>query len=65
MREPFRYETASPDRHELLRRFAFENRKKQTLAEQLLWECLRGERMSYTFRRQHMEQIEQALSDGE
>ncbi|MCR4920264.1 MAG: endonuclease domain-containing protein [Bacteroidaceae bacterium] len=54
VRTPFRYETASPDRYELLKQFATENRKNQTQAERFLWESLRGEALGYDIRRQHI-----------
>ena len=52
--ETTRFKWASPDRYELLRGFARENRKKQTPAELLLWEYLRQEQMGVDFRRQHI-----------
>ena len=52
--ETTRFKWASPDRYELLRGFARENRKKQTPAELLLWEYLRQEQMGVDFRCQHI-----------
>ena len=52
--ETTRFKWASPDRYELLRCYARENRKKQTPAELLLWEYLRQEQLGVDFRRQHI-----------
>ena len=52
--ETSRFKWASPDRYELLRSFARENRKKPTLAETYLWEHLRKEQLGLDFRRQHI-----------
>jgi len=52
--ETTRFKWASPDRYELLRGFARENRKKQTPAELYLWEYLRQEQLGVNFRRQHI-----------
>ena len=52
--EASRFKWASPDRYELLRGYARENRKKQTPAELLLWEHLRGDQLGVDFRRQHI-----------
>ena len=48
------YRTASPDRYPLLKEFARENRKKATLAEQILWEALRRNSLGVKFMRQHI-----------
>ncbi len=49
------YKTAYPDRYELLRGFARENRKEMTLAESVLWEALRkGSLNGHKFLRQHV-----------
>lgn len=49
------FKTAYPDRYELLREFARENRKNMTLAESVLWEALRkGGIDGYKFLRQHI-----------
>ena len=48
------YKTASPDRYELLREFARENRKNATLAEDVLWEYLRKNSFGVKFLRQHV-----------
>ena len=52
--ETNRYKWASPDRYGLLREFAKENRKHQTLAESFLWEYLRQKHLGVEFRRQHI-----------
>ena len=48
------YKTSSPDRYEMLRAYARENRKNATLAEQYLWEHLRGGALGVDFLRQHI-----------
>ena len=49
------YKTAYPDRYELLKTFARENRKQMTLAESVLWEALRkGSLSGHKFLRQHV-----------
>lgn len=48
------FKTAAPDRYELLREFARENRKNATLAEQVLWEELRKDELGVRFLRQHI-----------
>ena len=48
------YKTASPDRYELLRSFARENRKNMTLAECVLWEAIRNGNLGHKFLRQHI-----------
>ena len=50
--EPW-YATASPDRYDLLKGFAKENRNNMTTAEKILWEGLRNNKTGYKFRRQH------------
>ena len=49
----YHYETASPDRYDLLKGFAKENRDNMTTAEKILWEELRNNKIGYKFRRQH------------
>ena len=49
----FHYETAAPDRYELLKDFAKKNRREMTESERLLWEALRKLNCGYHFRRQH------------
>jgi very-short-patch-repair endonuclease len=49
------YKTAYPDRYEVLRAFARENRKQMTLAESVLWDALRrGSLSDHKFLRQHV-----------
>ena len=48
------YKTASPDRYELLKAFARENRKNATVAEDILWEYLRKKDFGEKFLRQHI-----------
>ena len=48
------YKTASPDRYRLLKGFALENRKNQTLAEQVLWNYIRAEQLDVKVLRQHI-----------
>ncbi|MBR0274051.1 MAG: endonuclease domain-containing protein [Bacteroidaceae bacterium] len=43
---------ASPDRYDILRGFAKENRKNQTLAESVLWDALRTLDVGTRFNRQ-------------
>ena len=49
----FHYETAAPDRYELLKDFAKNNRRELTECESVLWEGLRKLKCGYHFRRQH------------
>ena len=46
--------TASLDRYKLLKGFALENRKNQTLAEQVLWNHIRAEQLDVKVLRQHI-----------
>ena len=48
------YRTSSPDRYGLLKGFARENRQHPTLAEDVLWESIRGEALGVKFLRQHI-----------
>lgn len=48
------YKTASPDRYEMLKAFARENRRNTTLAEQVLWEHIRNKNLGVQFVRQHI-----------
>mgnify|MGYP002525679294 CR=1 FL=1 len=48
------FKTASPDRYALLKEYARENRKNATLAEEVLWEQLRGNGLGLKFLRQHV-----------
>ena len=47
------YETAAPDRYNVLKQFAKVNRREMTESETLLWDALRKLRCGYHFRRQH------------
>ena len=49
-----RWKTASPDRYELLKAFAKENRQFMTEAERTLWMRLRGNVLGHKFLRQHI-----------
>ena len=49
----YHYKTASPDRYDLLKGFAKENRNNMTAAEKILWEELRNKKTGYKFRRQY------------
>ena len=50
----YHYETAAPDRYDLLKGFAKENQNNMmTTAEKILWEELRHNKTGYKFRRQH------------
>jgi very-short-patch-repair endonuclease len=48
------YMCASPDRYMMLRDYARRNRRNATLAEQYLWEHLRGNALGVEFLRQHI-----------
>ena len=48
------YKTASPDRYKLLKAYALENRKNQTLAEHVLWQSIKGEQLGVKALRQHI-----------
>ena len=48
------WKTASPDRYELLKTFAKENRQFMTEAERALWMRLRGNALGHKFLRQHI-----------
>lgn len=47
-------ETAYPDTYSVTKEYAKANRCSQTDAESVLWEILRGNRLGYKFRRQHI-----------
>ena len=49
----FGYETAAPDRYELLKDFARFNRREMTESETVLWNALRKLKAGIRFRRQH------------
>ena len=48
------YKTAYPDRYEILKAFARENRRNTTLAESVLWEHIRDNALGVKFLRQHI-----------
>ena len=48
------YKSSSPDRYQMLREYARKNRQNATLAEQFLWEHLRGTALGVNFMRQHI-----------
>ena len=48
------FQTASPDRYELLKSFARKNRNNQTDAEKCLWQWLRCGGLGVKFKRQHI-----------
>lgn len=48
------YMTSSPDRYQLLKAFARENRCNMTLTETMVWEYLRRLPSTFRFRRQHI-----------
>ena len=48
------WKTASPDRYELLKEFAKENRQFMTEAEKALWMHLKGNALGHKFLRQHI-----------
>ena len=47
------YETAAPDRYDILKDFARHNRREMTESETVLWNALRKIRSGIRFRRQH------------
>lgn len=49
----YSYYTANKDIFNILKYNARNNRKNPTMAEDMLWECLRGKQLGYKFRRQH------------
>ena len=48
------YKTAYPDRYGLLKEYARENRRNQTLAETILWDNIKDEALGVKFLRQHI-----------
>ena len=50
----FKFAMASPDRYELLKAFARENRKNATLAERVLWDRLKEKSLRTRVFRQHI-----------
>ncbi|MEY2671566.1 MAG: ATP-dependent helicase RecG, partial [Bacteroidota bacterium] len=49
-----KYQTARPSSYVLLKELKNENKKKNTQAENILWECLRDKNLNSKFRRQHI-----------
>ena len=47
------FETASPDRYDMLKAYARQNRREMTPSEAALWQGLRNEFRGIKFRRQH------------
>ena len=47
------FETASPDRYDILKAYARQNRREMTESETVLWNALRNEFRGIKFRRQH------------
>ena len=47
------FETASPDRYDILKAYARQNRRELTESETVLWNALRNEFRGVKFRRQH------------
>lgn len=45
--------TAAPDRYDLLKEFARNNRREMTMSETILWNALRSDFRGIKFRRQH------------
>ena len=48
------YKTAYPDRYGLLKEYARENQRNQTLAETFLWDNIKDEALGVKFLRQHI-----------
>lgn len=48
------FRTASPDRYNMLKAYARENRKNASLAEDVLWQNVRNGALGYRFLRQHI-----------
>ena len=48
------YKTSYPDRYGLLKEYARENRRNQTLAETFLWDNIKDEALGVKFLRQHI-----------
>ncbi len=48
------WRSASPDRYELLKAFAKENRSHPTEAERIFWQCIKGNALGHKFIRQHI-----------
>lgn len=48
------YDMASPDIYPILKDNSRKNRRNMTLAESVLWDCLRTDLSEFRFRRQHI-----------
>ena len=48
------YKSAIPNSYGILKAYARENRKNATQAEDILWDCLRNNRLGVPFLRQHI-----------
>ena len=48
-----KHQTASPDRYDILKSYARQNRREMTESETVLWNALRNEFRGIKFRRQH------------
>ena len=48
-----KHQTASPDRYDILKAYARQNRREMTESETVLWNALRNEFRGIKFRRQH------------
>ena len=48
-----KHQTASPDRYDILKAYARQNRREMTESETVLWNALRNEFRGVKFRRQH------------
>ena len=48
------WKTAAPDRYNLLKAYAIENRNHPTEAEKIFWELVRAKRTGYKFTRQQI-----------
>lgn len=49
-----KYKTARPSTYALLKELKTQNKKNNTQAESILWECLRNKNLTSKFRRQHV-----------
>ena len=49
-----KYMTARPSTYRLLKELQIQNKKHATEAERAIWESLRGKKLNYKFRRQHV-----------
>lgn len=53
-KEDYGYQTACPDRYNILKEFAKKNRTFPTLTETILWHLLKGRAFGVKFQRQHI-----------